>query len=134
MVNRVLIGDFGGGDYRIRMSKPGFDVTAALEPERLAFDSTWKDSAIVYAIGSVNVPNTSAYTEVNFGETLPFVPLVYYWQYLSSTELIIGDVTTTNTAYVTYYASVTQNYIRFYTPGSIGYTAGYLVLRSMADG
>lgn len=143
MVNRVLIGDFGINDYRIRMSKPGFDVTAALDPERLAFDSTWKDGAVVYAIGAISYPGGStAYVEVPFGETMPNIPFVYVWGYNSGTDLFISDVKTDSTNYRSYINPVvTQTYLRFYGAKRNGsntvfeaYTAGYMILRSMADG
>ena len=143
MANRVLIGDFGGGDYRIRMSKPGFDVTAALDPERLAFDSSWKDGAVVYALGSINYPGgTTAYVEVPFGETMPNIPFVYVWGYNSATDLTVSDVKTDSTTYRSYVNPVvTQTYLRFYgarrtgdNTAFVAYTAGYMILRSMADG
>lgn len=143
MVNRVLIGDFGGGDYRVRMSKPGFDVTAALDPERLAFDSAWKDAAVVYAIGSISYPGGStAYVEVPFGETMPNIPFVYAWKYNSGTDIIASDVLTSSTTYRSYLiATVSQTSLRFYGAKRNGsntafdaYTAGYIILRSMADG
>lgn len=143
MVNRVLIGDFGGGDYRIRASKPGYDVTGALDPERLAFDSSWKDSGVVYAIGSITYPGGStAYVEVPFGETMPEIPFVYAWKYLSGTEIMVSDFENTSTSYRSYIAPiVTQTSLRFLGADRNGsntaynaYTAGYIILRSMADG
>lgn len=143
MVNRVLIGDYGGGDMRIRMSKPGFGVTAALDPERLAFDSAWKDGAVVYAIGAVSYPGGStAYVEVPFGEVMPNVPFVYAWKYLSGTDIFVSDVVTESTSYRSYITPVvTTSSLRFYGADRNGsntafnaYTAGYIILRSMADG
>jgi hypothetical protein len=132
MTNRTLIGDFGGGDYRIRMSKPGFDVTAALDPERLAFDSAWKDGATVYKIGTV-ARNTS----VSFGETLPSIPFVYYWKILAGSKIMTGVYATNNSAFVAYYARVTTTSLII--TGSAfdaldGTIFGYMVLRPMANG
>ncbi len=143
MTNRTLIGDFGGGDYRIRVSKPGFDVTAALDPERLAFDSAWKDGAVIYAIGSVVYPGgQTSYVEVPFGETMPNIPFVYAWRYDSGTSLTICDVLTIDTNYRSYITPVaSETSLRFYgalrNSGNTAYqayTAGYIILRGMADG
>lgn len=143
MTNRVLIGDFGGGDYRIRASKPGYDVTAALDPERLSFDSSWKDSAVVYAIGSITYPGGStAYVEVPFGETMPEIPFVYTWRYNGSLDITACDVLTLDITYRSYLTiGVSQNWLRFYgarrnvaNTAYLSYTAGYMILRSMADG
>lgn len=132
MTNRTLIGDFGGGDYRIRMSKPGFDVTAALDPERLAFDSAWKDGATVYKIGTC-VTNAT----VSFGETLPFIPFVYYWKIQSGTQVMSGTYATNNTAFVAYYARVTTtSFVITFSAfdGPVGTSFGYMVLRPMDNG
>lgn len=142
MANRTLIGDFGGGDYRIRVSKPGFDVTAALDPERLAFDSAWKDGATVYRIGTVAIPdfsNFSHYVQYDFGETLPVIPYVYCWKYSSSTKVISGGLNTSSTSHRPYPIYLSSSWIRFgpddFVDGvSESYTVGFMILRSSGNG
>lgn len=139
MTNRTLVGDFGGGDYRIRMSKPGFDVTAALDPERLAFDSAWKDGGIVYRTGTVAVPGgpfqEAAYS---FGETLPSIPFVYPWRILSGTELQQGAKGTNLQTYRTWHCIASTTGLIFSgqpdTSSDGAYTIGFLVIRSLENG
>jgi hypothetical protein len=40
MANRLLLGKFAANDYRLRISKPTFNVMSALTPDQLIFDST----------------------------------------------------------------------------------------------
>ncbi|MBZ9653555.1 hypothetical protein [Phyllobacterium lublinensis] len=139
MTNRVLIGDFGGGDYRLRGSKPGYDVTGALDPERLAFDSAWTDTAVIYMKGLVAVPSTppSGFVQINFGETLPAVPFVICFRKIAGNAYRMGSDDSTATVYRPYFYTVTTTYIRFWqneSPtggGGNAYTAGYLILRSI---
>lgn len=53
MANRVLLGRYSGSDYRLRVSKPGFNVLAGLSREQLIFDSDWLSTLLVLAKGSV---------------------------------------------------------------------------------
>ncbi|QPC91454.1 hypothetical protein [Mesorhizobium sp. INR15] len=52
MANRVLLGAIGGS-YKLKVSRPGFDVTTALPNEQLAFSSDWGDAGKVLMTGSV---------------------------------------------------------------------------------
>lgn len=140
MTNRTLIGDFGGGDYRMRRSKPGYDVTAALDPERLAFDSAWLDTAQVYAKGSIFVPKNTGIAPIPvniiFGETLPTVPFCIYWWKVGGSDIRMGTDKSTNAGvYYPYFNSVTTTFIRFFSDASFNptdYVAGYVILRSIA--
>lgn len=54
MANRLVIGAFDGKS-RVRISKPGRDVLdPALRSDRIAFDSTWFDGALVYASQNIH--------------------------------------------------------------------------------
>jgi hypothetical protein len=80
--------------------------------------------------------------EVPFGETMPNIPFVYAWRYNSGTDLTVCDVLTIDTNYRSYITPVaSQTSLRFYgalrNSGNTAYqayTAGYIILRSMADG
>lgn len=77
MVNRVVLGALPGGGVGLRVSRPGFDVlNTALTGKQIAFDSRWAASGRVVTMGAVSVPNTDSATTVNFGVTLPSVPVV----------------------------------------------------------
>lgn len=134
MANRILIGDYsGGGDYRIRLSRQGYDVTAALDPERLAFDSTWKDGAKIYMKGTVAVPETTnnvpSWGVVNFPEVLPYVPFAYFWRVNGANQFRIGGQKVDQTQYRPYPAFVTTSYIKFgpHMYDSNGHASGYIV-------
>jgi hypothetical protein len=139
MVWRTFIGQWGAGDFRLRQSKAGYDVMGALDPERLAFDSSWSDVGIIYRTGSVLVPiNTPAgYVQVDFGETLPNVPFVICFRKLAGNVLRQGSDRSTSTFYHPYFFSVTTSYLRLWgNSGDSGnnataYSAGYVVLRSI---
>lgn len=135
MTYRTLIGTFASGDYRMRRSKPGYDVTAALEPERLAFDSAWPDAGIIYTKGTVSVPlgTPNGYVQVNFADTLPAVPnVIYYWKVNGSNFRMGSDKSTNVSVYMPYFTTATTTYVRFWQDASYNptaYTAGYIVLR-----
>lgn len=88
---RVLLGLFGG-EGRLRVSRPGFDVTdPTLGNEQLAFDSAWPEILSVLAAswqlsGSVSseawsadgVTYTRKYRSVTFA-TLPWEPICIGW-------------------------------------------------------
>ena len=75
MTTRLFIGDLGGGDYRARISKPGFDAgNSALDKKNLLFDSAWAFTGKVHAIGQFI--STTASKTVSFPE-LPYIPAVY---------------------------------------------------------
>lgn len=123
-----MIGRFSGpGDLRIRMSKAGNDVFAALTPEQLAFDSSWADAGILYRSGVVAVPTGGAI--VPFGETLPIVPFVVFWRYQSSTLIRMGSASTNSTSYIPYFCQISTSALTFQTTGSDSYTAGYMIFR-----
>lgn len=142
MTNRTLIGDFGGGDYRIRVSKPGYDVTAALQPEQLAFDSAWKDGGVVYSTGTASVfggdsSNGPSPTSLSFGETLPEIPFVLSWRKLSATESQMGADSTSDNLYRTWHCIASTTGLTFFgqnydTEGT--FTVAYVVIRSLTNG
>jgi hypothetical protein len=134
LTGRTLIGDFGGGDYRIRASKPGYDVTAALEPERLAFDSAWLDSAVIIDRGVITLPAYAGpgtgFADVNFSPALDAVPFVIYYRVGSSDTLLIGSSSTTNTSYFSWFALVSTSQLRFVNVNTLpAITIGYIVLK-----
>lgn len=80
MVDRIVIGDFdGAGDFRFRVSRPGYDVfDIGLLPNQLVFDSAWTTSLIVYQSGSFTIPANSGLDSTGTGVTftsLGFPPM-----------------------------------------------------------
>lgn len=140
MVDRVVMGDWNQtGDYRIRGSKVGYNVLAALDPEQLAFDSGWKDGGIVYRTGvAVNPGDPVNQVTVAFGETLPSIPFVYSWRVLSSTETQQGAKATSDPTYITWQTIASATGVTFArdhdNSANTGYTVGFLVIRSLTDG
>jgi hypothetical protein len=135
---RTFIGQWGAGDFRIRQSKAGYDVMAALSPEQLALDSSWSDVGILYSKGLIAVPAVpaSGYVQVSFGETLPALPFVIPFMKMSGTVIRQGADRSTNQNWGPYYCTVTTSYIQFWQDRGVGssptaYTAGYVILRSI---
>jgi hypothetical protein len=65
MTNRVLLGKFPDGNYGLRISDPGYDVSSnPVNNERLIFNSDWSAILPVYQIGTVSVNNST--TTVNY--------------------------------------------------------------------
>ncbi|MFG1432357.1 hypothetical protein V5F69_15055, partial [Xanthobacter sp. V2C-4] len=89
MVNRVLIGSYGGVP-RLRVARPGYDAMAALSDERLCFDSAWSEILTVYRASwaDTSLPGGSdavafggytwslRYSTLSYGEVLPVKPIV----------------------------------------------------------
>lgn len=143
MVNRVVIGDWNGtGDYRIRGSRIGSDVLAALAPEQLAFDSAWKDGGVVYQTGTVSVfggdsANVPTPTFLNFAETLPSIPFVLTWRKLSATQSQMGAARTEDNSYRTWHCMASTTGLTFLGPNfdtSGTFTVAYVVIRSLTNG
>lgn len=71
MVKRVHLGPHDDGTYGLFISKPGFDAKAAVG-DQLVFDSRLGHYGSVIVSGFA----TSG-TTIEFGTTLPYVPLAY---------------------------------------------------------
>lgn len=144
MVNRVVIGDWNGtGDYRIRGSRIGSDVLAALDPEQLAFDSAWKDGGVVYQTGTVSVfggnsGNPPSPTTINFAETLPSIPFVLTWRKLNETQSQMGAASADDNTYRIWGCMATTTGLTFFGPPGKNeegtFTVAYVVIRSLTDG
>jgi len=72
MTNRVIFGDFNG-EYVLRVSRPGYNVAAALATKNLAFDSRWPDALTVHQTGSFSTDDTIS---VSF-PSLGYVPVAF---------------------------------------------------------
>lgn len=82
MANRVLLGAIGGS-YKFMVSKPGFDVTAGLPNEQLAFSTDWPDAGKVLMTGSISMGS---------GGVLQ-MPIPFFTQYLTVIAMInVGGV------------------------------------------
>ncbi|UGX87132.1 hypothetical protein [Phyllobacterium meliloti] len=129
MTGRTLIGDFGGGDYRIRMSKSGKDVTTTLNPEDLAFDSAWLDSAVIIDRGVIAISSGGIVT-ISFSTTLDAVPFVIYWRQIDSNTFFMSQTATNSAAYQAYYATTSLTELKFWNSSVLPpITIGYIVLK-----
>ena len=82
MTNRLIIGLLPNGNYGIRISKPGYDVTT--EPpdqQSLHFNTDWPSMLPAYVRGSTSTNSTTV--NVSYGVTLGFYP---YCSILCSTD------------------------------------------------
>lgn len=52
MANRLVLGAVDGS-YKLKVSKPGYDVMTALQNKQLAFSTDWNEAGNIIAIGSV---------------------------------------------------------------------------------
>jgi hypothetical protein len=88
MTKRALLGALGGGKFGLKVSKPGFDVTApSTIDKRLSFDSTVSKTMRVLMRNRLSVSSGSGKLVVNFGVTLSSLPIVFYlWRAGSSSE------------------------------------------------
>lgn len=104
MANRVVLGDIGGSDFGLRVSKPGSNAIntdgSAVSVDNLLFDSTfpighiplWKYYRRQVSAGSRNSTTqivTPGTITVNFGTTLPFPPYVYVYKEISGGVLSV---------------------------------------------
>lgn len=84
MTPRSILGMFDG-QYRLRVSRPGYDVTDVnLTEEQLAFDSAWLESANLFMSGSYTHVNNRDNATIYFGKTFDFIPCVYLLQKVGS--------------------------------------------------
>jgi hypothetical protein len=101
MSARMFVGDLGGGDYRARISKEGFDAADPdLPGENLLFDSSWPFVGKIHVAGFLRYSVDANYPtgmEVSFPE-LPYIPAVFAADYskLSGTQggrpaIMMGD-------------------------------------------
>lgn len=106
MVDRIIAGDLGGGNYGIKISKPGVDVnTAALSD--LIFDSQTGYSRILQK-GTLLFPGggllTQSVTLVNTNGSPPIAACYRLWLYLGAqyaTQFPIGWSATTSATQLT---------------------------------
>lgn len=77
MANRMLLGKFAAGDFRLRVSRPGFNVLNDLTRKNIAFDSTFPDTLSIYQVGRAKfVPHVTNRTDYGF-PGLGYIPLCF---------------------------------------------------------
>lgn len=77
MANRVILGELPEGGAGFRVSKPGVNVLTVEDiGQNVSFDSRWSASSRIVVSGLVTVPASSTVITVNYGETLPSLPVV----------------------------------------------------------
>ena len=130
MSDRVLLGALGGGDYGLRVSRPGYDVTdPALAKEQLAFDSRWTEVSNVWMAGSVVF--TPSGTTVSYGTTFAVPPPVFGIVLISGRYHLFGTIGMTISNGPTGNVTSYTNRAIFYASGGSGTKLSYLVLRNI---
>lgn len=87
MVARVRLGDIGGGDFGLRVSKPGFDVTTeTFGSANISFDSRLQEIGLIVAEGQLAIGSTAT-----FPVTLSEAPVVEFWRITGSTTLAVTN-------------------------------------------
>lgn len=77
MANRLILGLFTTGDWRLRISNPGFNAASVgTAAKNIAFDSTWAGSSAIFMSGTITFPNNNV-VNVNFGTTFSAIPIVW---------------------------------------------------------
>lgn len=80
MTNRVALGAIGGGNYGLKISKPGVDVLSAADKD-LSFSSLWPAHSLIHQTGTMTV--TTSPTTVSFTD-LGFIPVAAMMREISS--------------------------------------------------
>jgi len=134
MANRVILGEFGG-DYVLRVSRPGFNVLdPALPRHHLAFDSRWPENLNIAASGTIAY--TSSQATINHGMSYPTGPVCLAWfQYGGYIYQIdsAGAAVVYDGGVQTLPMAITQTQVRFDSFGDRGFppvTINYLILRN----
>lgn len=88
---RLFMGDMGGGDFRARISKPGYDAAAPTLPhDKLLFDSSWAFIGKPHVIGKTTLTASQTSKTIVF-PALPYIPAVYgSIYYTSNVPLVEG--------------------------------------------
>lgn len=135
MANRVILGEFGG-DYVLRVSRPGFNVLdPALPRQNLAFDSRWPENMNIVASGTLGYSG-SAVSAINHGMGYGTGPACFAWfqygGYIYQPDLL-GPQVSFDGGRQSLSMSVTTSQLRFTGGGDRGFppvTVHYLVLRN----
>lgn len=139
MVQRVVLGKVGTGDYRLRVSRPGYNVMdLGLARQNVFFDTEWLSTLLVLAEGSVSV--TYSFGTSSYGVQ----PNILTWADPGFIPVFLPSI---NLAAVPGYAYNPRAYMRFgvkrtgvdyiqnTTNGGGGtFTLEYLVLRAPEGG
>lgn len=80
MANRVLLGQFAAGDYRVRISAPGQNVlSTTLTKNQILFDSELAGYGVVYKTGTFSLAASTTYSAQKLVSwtSIGYVPVVY---------------------------------------------------------
>lgn len=94
MVNRVVFGALGGGQYGLRVSRPGYDVGSSLGIRQLAFDSRWLEGLSLFSHGYVAGPSPRY---IYFGTTFSSPPIVLGIRYNGGSYYVNPNLQATTT-------------------------------------
>lgn len=135
MANRVVLGEFGG-DYVLRVSRPGFNVLdPALPRHQLAFDSRWPENLNIASRGTFAF-NSGNVFDVSHGMSYATGPVVLAWVEVAG---YIYNLATTRALVAasgelhSYEMIVTPTLVRFGYQGLTGRpnaTVSYYILRN----
>lgn len=92
MVVRVVLGQYAPGDYRLRVSRPGYDASGTLPRAALAFDSSLGEVWGIHQVGSFFLSKTDTTNRVNqllaSWPSLGYVPAVLIFGYWVNNSLV----------------------------------------------
>jgi len=128
MANRVVLGNRGGGQYGLYISKPGFNALTAASID-LLFSSDQKAFQVVQK-GEVSIANESysTITHQDLGYTPIFIVSPRFNNPVGSSDLADSDWWIRRVSY-----SQTEVYVRTHDFGYAG-TCSYTILRKRVDG
>lgn len=81
MVNRVQLGDLGGGEFGLKISRESVEVTTVSDPSDLLFDSREEEygNALLSGTASLTftgIESTKNTGTISYGTTLSYIPVV----------------------------------------------------------
>lgn len=124
---RLFAGALSPGDYRARVSKPGFDASDPnLTRDKLDFDTAWPFAGNIHAVVSVRsysrnvsqptvIPNPQ---RINF-PALPYVPVIKCFASRPAGDQILWCYQGTNVTMGTITWEAYKDHVDFYTSGEV---------------
>jgi hypothetical protein len=140
MSKRVLFGQFPDGNYGLRVSNPGVDVTSlspnsvAGDNEKLIFNSDWLTTLPIFAQGVVEVQSNVSELAITYPD-LGYVPFGMCWGNGGSTSITFSgtpDGPSPNQGTDSVLVAFRSNGIYISNPNSIPIVVSYAVFRVKA--
>lgn len=139
MVQRVLLGALGAGQFGLRVSRPGYDVSAGgTVGNKIAFDSAWSRALRILKRGQVEATASgqgpAQYVNISFGETMPSPPVVFVLMRMGVDRWQPAQLVGANLPFYSdngAYVHVEDDRLRLLRPASGTRTYSYIIARRM---